>query len=385
MSKILRATQKQFGLNGDVSNFGQFGSLAADSIVTTKDPAAIQALAAWLLGWSAAVIQVGNEFKVPAIQDMNSCMLLAFRQVGYILQQGMPEWDAGTTYYENSYVQVNGTFYRSLTDDNVNNNPATDVVNWQAAPNAALPGSLYGGKLSNNAVDPTFRLNFSATQAKDSSGLYLIESAAMNKSITGTWVAGNGQNGLDTGSIGSSPVLVYCYAIGDRNGIEPGDYLYSKSASSPTLPDGYNLKRLLGCRRWNGTGFDQFMSVGSGLDRWTYYLTPQELTTTLNASFTDLSCASYVPAGVCQLIDFVAKNQQSGVAGVQVFARVKGSTAPIGALTIITSDHDDQFGPGNPDAAATAQIALNESGVFQYATGQGANFSIALRGYMESL
>ena len=154
MAQLTRKTQIPFGLDGAVSNFGQFGSLAANSVVTSKDPAVIQALQAWTLGLSASLLQVGNEPKVPAMQDFNGVFLTMFYQLAYLFQAGMPEWDAGTTYYQHSYVQINGTFYRSLTNNNVNNNPVTDAVNWVSAPNAAIPGSLFGGKLSNNTIDP---------------------------------------------------------------------------------------------------------------------------------------------------------------------------------------------------------------------------------------
>ncbi len=133
MSKITRAYQKLFGGTGVESDFGEFGSLAASSPTTTKDPATIQSLAAWGLGWAAATIGA----LIPAYQDMNSVQYLTFYQICYLLQMGVAEWDSQTSYYINSVAQYNGLFYTSLQDDNVNQQPDTQPAYWQQG----LPGA----------------------------------------------------------------------------------------------------------------------------------------------------------------------------------------------------------------------------------------------------
>ena len=126
MAKITRATQKHFGSTGPTGDFGQFGSLAAGSAAFTKDPATIQSLAAWLTGWAAETIANNR----PSLEDQNAVDFLTFYQICYLLQQGIAEWDAGTTYYANSYCQVSGQVYKSLLDDNLNKNPATEITYW---------------------------------------------------------------------------------------------------------------------------------------------------------------------------------------------------------------------------------------------------------------
>lgn len=137
MAKIVRATQTIFGGTGSTSNFGQFGSLAAMSPVTTKTPSVIQQLSAWLAGWQAATIGT----LIPAYQDMNSVCYLAFYQICYILQMGVAEWDSGTIYYVNSVAQFSGQFYVSLVDNNLNNEPDTSPTQWQSG----LPGAEITG------------------------------------------------------------------------------------------------------------------------------------------------------------------------------------------------------------------------------------------------
>jgi microcystin-dependent protein len=145
MSKLSRVFQKLFGSTGTLSYFGQPGSLPAGTKVNTQDPATIQALSAFLAGLES-IVKSGT-YKV-AMEDLNSLFLLTFRQLGYIFQAGIPEWDSSTTYYIGSYVQVSGVVYYSLIDSNINYSPASNPTRWaQGILGADAPGkiSMYGG------------------------------------------------------------------------------------------------------------------------------------------------------------------------------------------------------------------------------------------------
>ena len=104
--KLARITQQPFGTSGPTGDFGQFGSKAANpsSPVFTQNPTTIQALPNFLDGWGAAII--GNY--EPPLEDMNSLFLLAFYQLGYLLQEGIAEYDSGTTYFQYSICQYLG-------------------------------------------------------------------------------------------------------------------------------------------------------------------------------------------------------------------------------------------------------------------------------------
>lgn len=136
MAKILRKTMVPFGGAGSVTFFGQFGSKEAGSPQTSKDPTVIQQLTAWANGWQDAVVTAN---KAAYLEDMNGfCYVLSY-MAGYILQQGIPEWDSGTTYYLNSVVQANnGQWFNSLQDNNLNNPPPVSASNafwdWVNAP-----------------------------------------------------------------------------------------------------------------------------------------------------------------------------------------------------------------------------------------------------------
>lgn len=126
MAKITRATQKIFGINSGFQEVAQFGSLANSSPNYTLDANLIQALGQFTDGWFAAVIG-GNS---PAIEDMNALCYLYAYQLAYVMQAGVPEWDAGTTYFIGSFASDGvGNLYYSLTDNNLNN-VLTDSANW---------------------------------------------------------------------------------------------------------------------------------------------------------------------------------------------------------------------------------------------------------------
>lgn len=136
MPKILRKTLTQFGNAGPTSSFGQFGSKEAGTPQTSQDPTVIQQLAAWVNGWQDAVVTAN---KAAYMEDMNGWCFVHSYMSAYILQQGIPEWDSGTTYYQNSVVQYNnGQWFNSLQDNNLNNVPPVGASNafwsWINAP-----------------------------------------------------------------------------------------------------------------------------------------------------------------------------------------------------------------------------------------------------------
>ena len=132
-TKIARKTQLQFAGNLSATPTGSlavFGSQAAGSPAYSSDPAVIQSLSQYLGGWAAAVL--GNN--APAKQDRNSLDYLLTYQLGYLLQQGMAEYDSATTYFQYSMCQVAGVLYQCVNPaltGVTGVNPVTDGgANW---------------------------------------------------------------------------------------------------------------------------------------------------------------------------------------------------------------------------------------------------------------
>lgn len=229
MSKITRASQKIFGLTGGSGDFGEFGSLAAGAVNYTKDPAIIQDLAAWLTGWSAATIADNR----PALEDMNSLFFLAYYQICYLLQAGIPEWDSGTTYYEYSYCQVAGVIYKSLQDTNLNKNPATETAWWVVALDESTYVRMTGNEtiagiktFSSSPIVPTPSTDYQASTKK-----YVDdEIAAVPAQVGfGAWVDKSASYGAQQASTDGFVVAILHTSNTDS------DYGYSDSANPPTV------------------------------------------------------------------------------------------------------------------------------------------------------
>ena len=109
MTRLKRITNKIFGStaspDGDATNgayIGQFGSAKLGTYNATADVEEIQALSAWDNGWIDAVIP--NQ-QYPTLPEMTGVGKVLSYQTGYLHQEGVSEWDAGTEYYINSIVK----------------------------------------------------------------------------------------------------------------------------------------------------------------------------------------------------------------------------------------------------------------------------------------
>jgi len=122
MAKIERKTQKIFGGNAESDQLAVFGSMISGTPVYNDDIEALQS-EAYTEGWKAAV--AANE--APFMEEMNAVQYGFSKQLAYLFQQGIAEWDAGTTYYLNSFCQVGGVIYKSMQDENINHSPADDT------------------------------------------------------------------------------------------------------------------------------------------------------------------------------------------------------------------------------------------------------------------
>lgn len=131
MARLTRKTSKLFCENALQSDVGQFGSLNAGTKVETKDIDTIQNLAAWQDGWQAAGLGLNC---YPTRQERNGLDYVQSYMVNYLNQEGIAEYDAGTTYYTGSVVKlINGTdvqLFKSIADSNTGN-ALTNTSYWE--------------------------------------------------------------------------------------------------------------------------------------------------------------------------------------------------------------------------------------------------------------
>lgn len=144
MSKLNRYAQKLFGSTAPNNSMSEFGSLANGTPArysgATITPDIIQDLN-YPGGWQAAVLG-GNS---PCIEDMNSLCYLFGYQLSYLMQQGIAEWNAATTYFIGSLVNDgSGIIYVSKTNNNLNN-ALSSTANWRTYLQAPTVQSITSG------------------------------------------------------------------------------------------------------------------------------------------------------------------------------------------------------------------------------------------------
>ncbi|PHS61057.1 MAG: hypothetical protein COB09_19100 [Thalassobium sp.] len=131
MTKIPRKTQEIFGLTAGATGITEYGSPASGTPVYSTDLSNIQT-ADWATGWAAAAL-AGTE--IPTFQDFNAIHFVMTNQIGYVLQEGIPEYDTGTEYHANSIVKKTATYELYGSKINTNQGNAlpsqADNASWE--------------------------------------------------------------------------------------------------------------------------------------------------------------------------------------------------------------------------------------------------------------
>lgn len=132
MPKLERVNQVIFANNSGSREITGFGTAKNAEPTYTRDLKTIQN-ANFLQGWQSAVLPD----KAPYMEDTNALFYAVTRQLAYIFQAGLPEWNSETTYYQNDLCRMTNsanevTIYKSLTNDNTGNNPQNTLgTNWK--------------------------------------------------------------------------------------------------------------------------------------------------------------------------------------------------------------------------------------------------------------
>tara|TARA_Y100000310_G_scaffold136910_1_gene135807 strand:- start:2379 stop:3581 length:1203 start_codon:yes stop_codon:yes gene_type:complete len=107
------------------------------------------------------------------------------------------------------------------------------------------PFAPRGLKCSLDSGTPDEDLNIAAGGTMDATNTKSMTLASeITKQNTGTWVVGDDQGGLDTGTVAAS--TLYAIWLIKRSDTDVVDVLISLSFTSPTMPTSYDYKRLIG-------------------------------------------------------------------------------------------------------------------------------------------
>lgn len=226
MAKLPRVTQKIFANSAPANQVTAFGSIKAGSPVYTKNISSIMNTN-YDSGWSDAV----EDDYAPYRQDRNALDLSITQQIAYILQEGIAEWDAGTTYFKNSIVKVtdgnNAKIYKSIVDTNTS--ALTDTTKWVLFLTIDNSGNLVNTKLSSATLsNPTMTgtVTVPTPDASDSSTKAASTAFIQNK-LTNYMDLSTNQTAAGVKTFSSSP-LVPTVSVSDDS---------TKSASTGYVKD----------------------------------------------------------------------------------------------------------------------------------------------------
>ena len=228
MSKLTRQTMLWFGSSSDSSSVGVFGSIAPGGPGATysKVIATIQSLPAWGSGWKAEVVSPLR----PAIQDFNAVDYVFSYGICYLHEMGIPEYDAGTVYYQYSICQYGGVIYQSLTDANIGNTP-TPGAYWSVLNYVDLTTNQTVAGIKTFSSFPETPSSAPTTNYQVANKKYVDDHTTPAYAGLGSWID-------KTSSYGAQQALtdgfVICYGRASYNGVDVQVNFYTDSASNPT-------------------------------------------------------------------------------------------------------------------------------------------------------
>lgn len=223
---------------------GIFGSDKNGAKIYSSNPETIQSYNAWVQGWDGA-IKTGT--KSPAMEDMNSVLFNLSYQLCYLLQAGVPEWNAATTYHQFQFCSAGGKLYISKQNTNLAH-AVTETSWWQEYGANGGPGTAKAwvnfkgnGAAGACVVNDSFNID---SVIKTATGVYTIKFLSPMANGKYAWT---GSVGGDDGGTASGDDNHICGSSSGNNAIKTASELrvvcYDRGDGS--AQDGSNISVLV--------------------------------------------------------------------------------------------------------------------------------------------
>lgn len=237
-----------------------------------------------------------------------------------------------------------------------------DGTQWNIVGNSAasfVPRSYLAG-LTLSTAGASTTMTTAAGMATDAANAFMMKLTASVAKTTAAWVVGTGNGGLDTGAIANS--TWYHFYLIQRLDTSVVDVLFSLSASAPTMPANYTLKRRIGSGFTTAGGnWTSFIQDG---DYFRWLASVLDINTT-NPGIAAVSATLTVPTGVNVFANFNARVVSTTLSSHVHFSDLAATDeAPSGTAAPLTALEGDAA--ANPQAAGNFAIRTNTSAQIRY-------------------
>lgn len=238
-----------------------------------------------------------------------------------------------------------------------------------STPNATatlVPRGYIDGCTITVASTTTFTVAAGQTTSSDNTTVMNLASA-LTKSSAGTWVAGNNQNGLDTGTVANS-TWYHVFVIFNPTTLVT-DVLFSTSPSSPSLPSGFTKFRRVGSLL-TGASTAPFVSYVQNGDRFDWLVPVTSISGVVGNTTGHLS-ALQTPLGVItegilsgEMVDsgsgilYLSNPAQTDVAASSSALIAQGASSAFGARIQTDTSSNIRYRV----STTTANILVNTNG-----------------------
>lgn len=219
-------------------------------------------------------------------------------------------------------------------------------------------GYLWGLTLS-NGTDATNDINIAAGACVDSTNVAAMRrTAVLTKQLDAAWAVGTDAGGLDTGAIANTTYHVHLIQRVDTGVV---DALFSASATAPTMPTNYTLRRRIGSIVRTGGTIVGFIQSGDRFDLLVpinSYNTANPGTSAVTVTLTNVPTV----AGLEGIVGVRIAGDASGGGNLLITALDTTDTAPSATLSNFSVVDLAQ------KAGGEFRVRLNASGQFRFRT-----------------
>lgn len=236
------------------------------------------------------------------------------------------------------------------------------------------PGHLYGCIISNNGSDATNDIDI-ATGSALSADLTtsMVLASALTKRLDAAWAVGTNQGGLDTGSIANTLYYVWLIKRVDTGVV---DVLFSTSASAPTMPTSYTMKRRVGAFIRSGGAILAFTQGPADPDIFILAADAVDYSTAPGTASAFTITTSAPPLTTVLFRGSADDNDEEVNVRFSSFAEADVAASNASAITKATGG-----GVGNTETAGHFAIVTNSSGQIRGRVGAAGVATVKVRTY----